>query len=582
VPQLVYHPGRFDERSFALAEGTTVIGRASECEVCILDNGLSRRHSAIETISGKSYLVDLRSKNGSFVNGVRVDREALQPGDVIRLGEVLFTLANEAPSEGSRAGYEPQPTLVMPLTSIPIGELRSRQGDPTERARSRLAILLSVSRVLAGSEDADTLLEQILDLVFESFDVDRAALLLPDATTGFLEPWAARCREGRDGPIYSRKIADYAFTRGVAALFASPAQDPRLDASGSLSLQAISASMAAPLCAKGRTLGVLYLDNLDGAGTLDEGDLELCAAIADHAALALDNASLRRRIEEEAVARTQLAMEAKLAALAAMVSGIAHELRNPLNFITNFAELSGELAAEVAAGLAAERARITPRAFADLTGSLAELEEDARKIIEHGRRADAIIGSMLLHASGASRERAAADVNALLAQSLRVAVEEARARDAGLDLVIDAVYDESVGLVEMVSADIHRVLVNVIDNACYAMREKQRALGAAFAPRLTVRTVSAGEWVEIRILDNGTGIPREIEGRVFHPFFTTKPAGAGAGLGLSLSHDVVVEGHRGAIRLSSSPGEQTEVVIALPRKAPGARTSAKPAPSVPV
>ena len=577
MPQLIYHPGRFDERSFALAEGTTVIGRAAECEVCILDNGLSRRHSAIETISGRSYLVDLRSKNGSFINGVRVDREALQPGDVIRLGEVLFTLADQASSAGVRT-LEPQPTLVLPLTNIPIGELRSRQGDAAEQARARLAILLEISRALAGSEDADSLLEQILDLVFESFDVDRAAILLPDASTGYLEPWAARCRDGREGPSYSRKIAGYAFTRGVAALFANPAMDPRLDASGSIVGQAISAAMAAPLRAKGSTLGVLYLDNLDGRGILDDGDLELCAAVAEHAALALDNASLRRRIEEEAVARTQLAMEAKLASLGAMVAGIAHELRNPLNFITNFAELSGELAAEVAAGLTAERARITPRVYADLTDSLAELEEDSRKILEHGRRADAIIGSMLLHASGAARERAAADANALLAQSLRVAVEGTRAQ--GLDLAIDAAYDESMGLVEMVSADIHRVLVNVVDNACYAMREKRRQLGVGYAPKLTVRTEGAGEWVEIRILDNGTGIPREIEGRVFHPFFTTKPAGEGAGLGLTLSHDIVVDGHRGSIRLSTSPGERTEVVIALPRRAPGVRPTAQPTHAV--
>jgi signal transduction histidine kinase len=185
---------------------------------------------------------------------------------------------------------------------------------------------------------------------------------------------------------------------------------------------------------------------------------------------------------------------------------------------------------------------------------------------------------MLLHASGAARERAAADANALLAQSLRVAVEGTRAQ--GFDLAIDAAYDESMGLVEMVSADIHRVLVNVVDNACYAMREKRRQLGVGYAPKLTVRTEGAGEWVEIRILDNGTGIPREIEGRVFHPFFTTKPAGEGAGLGLTLSHDIVVDGHRGSIRLSTSPGERTEVVIALPRRAPGVRPTAQPTHAV--
>jgi two-component system NtrC family sensor kinase len=579
VAQLVYHPGRFDERCFALDEGTTVIGRAAECEICILDNGLSRRHSAIETIGGKSYLIDLKSKNGSFVNGVRVERERIQPDDVIRLGEVLFTLADDGPRANERAPVDPLPTLVMPLTNIPIGELRARSGDAAERARARLAILLEVSRALAGSEDEASLLEQILDLVFESFDADRVAILLLDATTGKLAPWAARCGEGHEGPSYSRKIAAYVLKRGVAALFAEPAIDPRLDASDSIVHQAISAAMAAPLRARGKTLGVLYLDNLAGQGRLDVGDLELFAAVADHAALALENAARCRRIEEEAVARTQLAMEAKLASLGAMVAGIAHELRNPLNFITNFAELSGELAAEVAAGLATERPRITPRAYADLAASLAELEQDARKILDHGRRADAIIGTMLLHASGASRQRAAADPNAVLAQSVLVAVEGMRARDAAFDVAVDAAYDESIGLVEMVSADLHRALVNVLDNACYAMREKRRSLGAGYAPKLTVRTEVAGEWVEILIRDNGPGIPREIEGRVFHPFFTTRPAGEGTGLGLSLSRDIVVDGHRGSIRLSTSPGEQTTVIIALPRRAPGSRPAAKPVPA---
>jgi two-component system, NtrC family, sensor kinase len=577
VPQLVYHPGRFDERSFALDEGTTVIGRATECEISILDNGLSRRHSAIEIIGGESFLVDLKSKNGSFVNNVRVTREALHPGDLIRLGEVLFVFNDGPLDDDAETRIDPMPTLVMAMKSVALGDLRSRHGSAVERAKSRLGILLEVSRVLAGSEDADALLEQILDLVFDSFEVDRAAILLPDAATGHLEPFAARCREGRDGPTYSRKIADYVFTRGVAAIFESPSADPRLGASDSIVLQAITASMAAPLRAKGKTLGVLYLDNLGGHRRLEEGDLELCSAVADHAALALENASLRRRIEEEAISRTQLALEAKLAALGAMVAGIAHELRNPLNFINNFAELSGELAIEVTAGLAGERARIDPRAYTELTEALAQLEEDSRKIIDHGKRADAIIGSMLLHASGASRERATADVNAILAQSVRVAVEGIRVRTGGGEVAIDAAYDESVGLVEMVTADIHRVIVNIVDNACSAMREKRSKLGAGYIPRLTVRTASLGEWVEIRIRDNGTGIPREIEGRVFHPFFTTKPAGEGTGLGLSLSHDIVVDGHRGSLRLSTSPGHHTELTITLPRRAPGTRPGSKPA-----
>ena len=579
MTQLVYHPGSFDERSFTIEEGTTVIGRAVECEICILDNGLSRRHSAIETSGGKSFLVDLKSKNGSFVNGARVTRQALEVGDVIQLGEVQFTLTAPKARARDRAEIELLPTLVMPLTNASILDLRSRSADPAERAKSQLGILLEVGRVLAASEDADSLLEQILDLVFESFNVDRAAILLPDATTGRLEPLAARCREGLKGPSYSRKIVDYAFKRGVAALFASPAMETRLDATESIGLHAITASIAAPLRARGQMLGVLYLDNLTGERRVDEGDLDLCSAVADLAALALDNASVRRSIEEEAVERTQVAMEAKLASLGGMVAGIAHELRNPLNFINNFAELSGELAAEVTAGLTAERARLTPRAYAELAEALAQIAEDSRKILEHGKRADAIIGSMLLHASGAARERAAVDLNALVAQSLRVANEGLRARDPGFEMAIDATYDEAVGLVEMVSADIHHVLVNIVDNAGYAMREKRRERSAGYAPKLTVRTESLGEWVGIRIRDNGPGVPREIEGRVFHPFFTTKPAGEGTGLGLSLSHDIVVDGHRGSIRLSTVVGEYAEVEIALPRKAAGGPRAAKAGPA---
>lgn len=398
MTQLVYHPGSFDERSFTIEEGTTVIGRAVECEICILDNGLSRRHSVIETSGGKSVLVDLKSKNGSFVNGALVERKALELGDVIRLGEAQFTLTATKARARDRAEVELRPTLVMPLTSVSIVDLRAHYGGAEERARSQLKILLEVGRVLAASVDADSLLEQILDLVFESFEVDRAAILLPGAVTGHLEPRAARCREGLKGPSYSRKIVDYAYKRGVAALFTSPAMETRLDASEAIGLQAITASIGAPLRARGQMLGVLYLDNLTGNRRIDEGDLELCAAVADLAALALDNATVRRRIEEEAVARTQLAMEAKLASLGGMVAGIAHELRNPLNFINNFAELSGELAAEVAAGLTAERARLTQRAYAALTDALAQIGEDSRKILDHGKRADSIVGSMLLFA----------------------------------------------------------------------------------------------------------------------------------------------------------------------------------------
>jgi signal transduction histidine kinase len=264
----------------------------------------------------------------------------------------------------------------------------------------------------------------------------------------------------------------------------------------------------------------------------------------------------------------QLIMDAKLASLGAMVAGIAHEIRNPLNFMINFAAVSEGLTAEVNEIVGRERARLDPDALAELEDALTQLRESSGRISEHGRRADAIIQSMLQHARRSPGPREAGNLNKTVAKAVRLA--RGGARVDSLEITIVEAYDPTITALEMAEQDIERVFLNLVDNAIYAVRQKKQALGSAFAPEIRVRTADRGDHVEARIRDNGTGVPKEIVDQIYNPFFTTKPPGQGTGLGLSLSHDIVVQGHRGTMRMESEPGEYTEMIVTLP-KAPSSR-----------
>jgi signal transduction histidine kinase len=267
----------------------------------------------------------------------------------------------------------------------------------------------------------------------------------------------------------------------------------------------------------------------------------------------------------------QIIMQEKLAALANLVAGIAHEIRNPLNFIKNFAEVSATLADETAQGLAAVRSgERGADGLAELGATVEELRVSAAKIGEHGQRINDIVGRMLSHAQSTSGAREEVDINDVLAESVRASQQASVGRHPGFNLSVVTDYEASTGAgeVEVVVADLRRVFLNVLDNAYYAMREKQRAAGAGYAPVLEVATRDRGASVEVKIRDNGPGIPPAIIAKVWDPFFTTKPPGEGTGLGLSLAHDIVVRGHQGEMRIESGfdePGSFTEISITLPK-----------------
>jgi PAS domain S-box-containing protein len=277
------------------------------------------------------------------------------------------------------------------------------------------------------------------------------------------------------------------------------------------------------------------------------------------------NTELGKTLQRLQDMQDQMIMQEKLASLGALTAGIAHEIRNPLNFVNNFAELSAELTQELREDIAKQKDRLDSEILEDIEAILSDLEQNVHKIDEHGRRADRIVHGMLLHSRGNPGQREPSDVNTLLAEYVNLAYHGMRAQDASFNITIETDYDPSIGLVDVVPQDIGRVFLNVIDNACYAAHARRKDMGEGFSPTLSVRTTNRGDRAEIRIRDNGTGIPPEVRDKIFQPFFTTKPTGAGTGLGLSISYDIVVQEHKGEIHVETEEGQYTELIITLPK-----------------
>ncbi len=312
---LIMNPGMVDERVLALPEGPTTIGRTEENAVCVLHNSLSRRHARLEREGERVLLVDLGSKNGTFVDGARVVRHELKEGGSFRCGEVLFKLRGAGQElssmhvQGLRTRFSPgsmDELLWTDTTSASQSALRLKQEQAGPgQAERKLQVLLKVSQLLSSPMPINELLERVLSLVFQILEVDRAAILLRDPSTGRLRPRVARLSSGEapSGAFYSQRIVDYVRTQSVAVLFADALHDPRLDGANSVMLQSIRASMCVPLMPRDEVLGVLYLDNQARANGFTEEDLEFVTAFANQAAIALENSMLSQRLAEEAVLR---------------------------------------------------------------------------------------------------------------------------------------------------------------------------------------------------------------------------------------------------------------------------------------
>jgi signal transduction histidine kinase len=305
--------------------------------------------------------------------------------------------------------------------------------------------------------------------------------------------------------------------------------------------------------------------------------IELVETFADQSGIAIENVrlfdevqartrELSRSLEDLRTAQDRLVQTEKLASLGQLTAGIAHEIKNPLNFVNNFSALSGELIDDLNSVLAGAPLEASVRE--EVGELIALLKSNLDKVVQHGKRADSIVRNMLLHSRTGSGEHRPIDINAVVEESLNLAYHGARAEKPGFNVTLTRNFDPQAGDVDLYPQEITRVLLNLISNGFYATAKRSAAAnGAGYEPTLSATTMSLGDRVEIRIRDNGTGIPPEVKEKMFNPFFTTKPAGEGTGLGLSLSHDIVVKQHAGKIDVISQPGEFTEFRIVLPRAA---------------
>lgn len=278
------------------------------------------------------------------------------------------------------------------------------------------------------------------------------------------------------------------------------------------------------------------------------------------------NEQLNNTLEQLQYMQDELIVKEKLASLGSLTAGIAHEIRNPLNFINNFSDSAAEMITELIEELATERDRLkqdTADYIADLTN---DIKLNLSKINEHGSRANNIVNNMLLHSRGETGERMATDINELVSEYFNLSYHGMRAQDRNFNIEMKTELYESLPEVEVVQQNIGRVLLNIFNNALYAANEKKMQNGSSdFQPEVVTSTRLKNEReVEIRIRDNGTGIPEEVKENIFSPFYTTKPTGEGTGLGLSISYDIIVQEHRGDIKVESEPEKFTEFIITLP------------------
>ena len=254
--------------------------------------------------------------------------------------------------------------------------------------------------------------------------------------------------------------------------------------------------------------------------------------------------------------QSQLIQSEKMASLGELTAGIAHEIQNPLNFVNNFSEVNRELIEEASQANDAGNTK-------EVKEILATLKENEEKILNHGKRADAIVKGMLQHSRSTSGIKEPTNINALADEYLRLAYHGLRAKDKSFNATMNTDFDKSIGEIDIIPQDIGRVVLNIINNAFYAVDEKKKQDGEAYEPTVSVSTRKIGDKVYVSVKDNGDGIPQKVIDKIFQPFFTTKPTGRGTGLGLSLSYDII-KVHNGELKVETQEGEGSEFIITLP------------------
>jgi signal transduction histidine kinase len=511
-------------------------------------------------------------REGAVVGAIAMSRFRVEPFTERQI-ELVRTFADQA--------------VIAIENARLLKELQARTDELT-RSVAELQALEEVLRAVNSSLDLDTVLATIVSRAAQLSQADEGTIYeFDEAEEVFVPKSAFGMSAERVEALRERKIRMGETHIGRSAMLRAPVhvedvqQDPTLDRDGQL--RGIHAVLAVPLLREDKVVGGLVIRRRTVGGFAPTIPT-LLQTFAGQAVLAIENArlfqELGRRGEEARRARTaaeaalvdlrraqdRLIQAEKMASLGQLTAGIAHEIKNPLNFVNNFAGLSVELLDELKETAAPAIAALAEDERADVDEIAAMLTGNLEKIAEHGRRADGIVKSMLEHSRGESGERREVDLNHLVEEALNLAYHGARAQDQSFNITLERDFAAAIAPIELAPQEMTRVCLNLFGNGFYAATKRQKEGGdPKFKPTLTASTFDLGEAVEIRIRDNGAGIPPEIRDKLFQPFFTTKPTGEGTGLGLSISWDIVTQQHGGTIAVDSRVGEFTEFTIHLPR-----------------
>ncbi len=461
-----------------------------------------------------------------------------------------------------------------------LDELRERT-DALGRSVGELRALGEVSQAVNSTLDLETVLSTIVAKAVELCGTETGAIYGYDHG---MREFRLRATYGMDqeliGALMQRHIGFdepnvvRAFAQREPIQIADLRDEAPSEVNHIILRAGYRARLLAPLLRGEEIVGMLVVRR-KMPGLFTQNTVDLIKTFAAQSALAIQNArlfdnvetrtrELAKSLEDLRTAQDRLVQTEKLASLGQLTAGIAHEIKNPLNFVNNFSSVSVELIDELRTALGS--AHLDNKLREEINEIADTLQSNLDKVVQHGKRADAIVKNMLLHSRQGSGDHRPVDVNSLVEESLNLAYHGARAEKQGFEITLERAFDPAAGEADLFPQEITRALLNLISNGFYAAtKRKAEVNGGNYEPTLAAATKNLGDRVEIKIRDNGTGIPPEVKEKLFNPFFTTKPAGEGTGLGLSISHDIIVKQHGGSIEVDTQPGEFTEFRIVLPR-----------------
>ena len=511
------------------------------------------------------------------IQALRAGAERIGSGDFaqrisIRTGDELEGLADQFNIMGERLqeSYADLEDKVEQRTA----ELRESLQQQTATAD----VLKVISR---STFDLQTVLQTLVESAARLCDADKATItrqkdgqFFRAESVGFSAEFMDHVK---DLPVHPNRgsASGRALLEGHMVHIADVLSDPEYTFDEAKRWGEFRTILGVPMLREAAPIGVLALTRVD-VRPFSKKQIELVTTFADQAAIAIENVRLFEQVQQRTrelsqsledlrTAQDRLIQTEKLASLGQLTAGIAHEIKNPLNFINNFSALSTEIIDEINDLLRATA--LDDKTREEVTELTHMLKGNLEKVVQHGKRADSIVKNMLLHSRGGSGEHRSVDINGIVDESLNLAYHGARAEKPGFNIALKRNLDPAAGMIDAYPQEITRVFLNMISNGFYAAIKRKETNDGPFEPLLSATTKDLGNKVEIRIRDNGIGIPQEVREKMFNPFYTTKPAGEGTGLGLSMSHDIVVKQHGGRIDVATEPGTFTEFIITLPRQA---------------